>query len=91
MMKSVDASLLFKLVFQEDFQEYFFLQLNLAQIRGITDVGIDKWRNKIVDSGGIIVSTARQMAGDSARWAGIRAAYPPTSGTASSCEEQHLL
>ena len=52
-------------------------------IRGITDDGIDLWRNKIINNGGIIVNTAQQMVEDSERWDGIRAAYPPIS---TSCE-----
>ena len=52
-------------------------------IRGITNEGINLWRNKIIDNGGIIVSTAQQMVEDSERWDGIRAAYPPSS---TSCE-----
>ena len=54
-------------------------------IRGITDEGIDEWRGKIIVGGGVMVSTARQMAADSARWGYNRAAYY-SGGASSSCK-----
>ena len=51
-------------------------------IRGITNDGIKKSKAKIKANGGILVSSAQQMAEDTAHWVSNRAAYPPTSGAA---------
>ena len=51
-------------------------------IRGITIDGIKTSRDKIKANGGILVSSAKQMAVDTAHWVLNRAAYPPTSGAA---------
>ena len=56
--------------------------------RGVADAGIDEMRRRIVGAGGIFVRSARQVAADSSRWGGIRAAYPPsTPGASSSLRE----
>ena len=55
--------------------------------RGVADGGIDEMRSRIVGAGGIFVKSARQVAADSSRWGGIRAAYPPTPGASSSLRE----
>jgi len=52
--------------------------------RGVADEGINEMRGRIIGAGGIMVKSARQVAADSSRWGGIRAAYPPTPAGASS-------
>ena len=50
--------------------------------RGVTEPGIGEMRGRILAAGGVFVRSARQVAADSARWDGIRAEFPPTSGAA---------